>query len=386
MKTKSLRIFKIAYRLVLITTLFLFYNCSQEDDELVPEDLITEEITTNDLDISSKSIPRKGKAWTLYDPRNSIYSSLYQYHPEGSAIRITRISRGYYAITYPGLKYLDNGVHHVVGYKGNHTVQLSHWRSNGNDLIAYVLCYTPSGMAVDGGFIAFVYNRLDSNIANAAYLETIGHFGTTIDTRRSYNSKGRINTITRLAQGVYLVKFPGIIRVGRKTGHIQVTAKGNIHYGSRRFQINWINQGSLGTDLILRAYDATGILRNTDFTISIMDKHMLYEFNKAAYVNFRENNSQSTNNQSNFPTQEHITVVNSTSRSFDVQIPSNGQSAPIIPIALASSFGNDGSYVSIENVRTYPRGATVNVKCYNPDGSLKTTKPKFNVLYYSEIR
>ncbi|NUT37621.1 MAG: hypothetical protein HOV79_31640 [Hamadaea sp.] len=188
-----------------------------------------------------------------------------------AATTVVPLGVGRYRVTFPGQGVI-NGIVHVTAISGTpHFCQPEAWGVSGVDEVVIVRCSKPGGALDNSGFTALFtrssgpgasgpYGYVDANAAGALISQ--------------YNSAGAVNTVTPLAVGQWLVRFPGLATPGPIDGSLQATAV-NSAAAARCKVVKWAS-GAGGQEATIWCLNAVGGFLNTRFTVSYQHRTTLF--------------------------------------------------------------------------------------------------------------
>ena len=147
-------------------------------------------------------------------------------HPFTAVNTITRTAVGSYAVQLPDLGAVSGTVLVTAYGPGTSNCKVQSWGPNGTAQSVKVRCFTATGRPADAPFTMSYTNNTGIDGSDLAYVWANLPSAASYVPSRSYqaNSSGATNQIQRLDTGTYLVKLPNL---GRRAGHVQVTAYGS---------------------------------------------------------------------------------------------------------------------------------------------------------------
>ncbi|GHJ44679.1 hypothetical protein Cs7R123_20210 [Catellatospora sp. TT07R-123] len=187
-----------------------------------------------------------------------------------AATTVVPIGVGRYQVKFPGQAAIGGVVHVTAINTAPHSCQVEAFGVSGADEIVNVRCFKVGGVLDNSGFSAI--------FSQSSGVSGFGPFGY-VDTQASgaivgqYNASGAANTVTPLAVGQWLVRFPGIGSAGPVDGSVQATPVGTVN--ARCKVANW---NSLAAEQRVWVYCFTpaGAPMNTRFTLTYQQKVSLY--------------------------------------------------------------------------------------------------------------
>lgn len=215
------------------------------------------------------------------NPTSASYNahSTYSRNSSGGTNHITRLSRGEYRVTLPGVHnisyYPEQGGTVMVTAYGSDAkrCKVKSWSFSGNDANVNVRCFTNSGSLSDSRFTLSFVKEMGSYGARVSEDTLIGAYGwvnTTpnISNYYQFNTYGGPTTVTKLRTGRYQVEFDNIEDLANSSAI--VTA-----YGSNS---NYCVLNGLGIDytisnnalVFVSCYNSSGSYSDSKFTIQFL--------------------------------------------------------------------------------------------------------------------
>ena len=193
--------------------------------------------------------------------------SSYSYNSGGGAVSITHNNTGSYSVTFAGLGNGLNSDVEVTGYgSGANFCQSDGWgSSNGTDVSATVLCFTPAGALADNSFTLMYESRTSADhVPSEAFLwanqPTTASYTPALDYQYVYG--GATSTVTRNSTGNYTALIPGFTS---NRPSLMVTAYGATpaHCG-----VQSLTSGVSGAEINVICTNVHGVLADTIFELS----------------------------------------------------------------------------------------------------------------------
>jgi hypothetical protein len=209
-----------------------------------------------------------GWVWNDCPTTSCTTSSLYQDNSSGGSNFTTRLSAGYYEVTFPGIA-SAGGNAQVTAYSTNGSCQIESWYPSGADQLVYVACYDAVGNPADTMFDLLFYdhgtwtapNPIESAYAWSDLANPLTkHY---LPASYRYNSAGGRISVTKVTTGTYDVMVPNM----RKRGIVpMVTAYG--YTPARCAALDWFAQGN-GLAVRVECTDTNGSLMDTQFSFAV---------------------------------------------------------------------------------------------------------------------
>ncbi|MCR9246865.1 MAG: hypothetical protein NXI31_17670 [bacterium] len=202
-------------------------------------------------------------AWAWCVPGNSTGtftpSSSYQYTSNGTTITVTRNSTtpNVYTVRIPDIAPVTGGSFHACSWGGNHTTVINSWIRSGDDIVATVETFTPSGVPITTGAFNIYYRFGGSSEAREAYCyaNQPSAASYTPPATWSWNGDRGAPIVTRSGPGTYQVRFPNLGSTSGEGGNAQVSPHS---FGMLRAKVtSWFTSGS---DVLVNVatYNAAG--------------------------------------------------------------------------------------------------------------------------------
>lgn len=312
----------------------------------------------------------------------------YQYTRSGVPITVARdpAQLNRFLVTLPGVA-PANGVVHACAYNGNHTAVVNSWGPIGDDVVATVELFTPTGGPANNASFTIHYRRDGNNGNREAYLwaDSPTSASYTPSPFYSWNGNRADPTITRSAAGTYRVRIPGL---GNSTsgefGHVQVTAYSGVMLRAK-VQSWFGSAGDLFVDV--RCTDAAGVLTDGRFVLSYNESAapMAADEGSGAHV-WADNPSAAsytpssayTDSNGTFGPNNSETVQRLGTGSYRVRLVNV---APVdSSVAQVTAYGNSSDYASIQYWASTGAGGTdVYVHTFTAAGA--PVDSLFNLFY-----
>lgn len=305
-------------------------------------------------------------------------SLAYQYTRSGNPITVARdpAQQNRFLVTIPDVA-PSSGVVHACAYGGNHTAVVNSWILSGNNVVAAVELFTPTGGPADNAAFTIHYRRDGNNGNREAYLwaDNPTSASYTPSPFYSWNGNRPDPTITRSAAGQYQVRIPGLGNsASGEFGHVQVTP----YSGSmlRAKVQSWF--GSAGDLLVdVRCTDAAGVLTDGRFVLSYNESAAPMAADEGSGAHVWADNSTAasytpspayTDSNGTFGPDNSETVQRLGTGSYRVRLVNV---APLdSSIALVTAYGSSSNYASIQYwAPTGAGGTDVQVNTYTAAGA-----------------
>jgi hypothetical protein len=361
---------------------------------------------SEDASVASSSqalsvIGRYGSAWAWVDRNDGVLPPGYSHNLRVEALdehpfrryttagdsSVTHLATGAWRVTFPNIA-VPGGTVHVTSYGGNHHCKVNSWGTSGADVVVYALCFDALNRPVDGRFSVLFYrdDPLKSDLFETAYLWLSDPTAVAPPPPAyRFNSRGALNTVTRLSTGEYQVVVRGMdpATPTTKLGTVQVTAYGA---GPQHCKVRSWTQ--LGTDVIIRVGCLNGAAAaDSMFTLSFMR-------NPGGFASFTSEDTQerfyvwgttpllSTLGQSDSYGDGGASMEFLPPNTYRVHLP---RLKPLDSTnAQVTANGQDGARCNV--LRWFAdasgSGTTVNVQCWNATGGPASSR--FTLLYSTD--
>ncbi len=329
------------------------------------------------------------RAWAWYDSPTSSTSTPhvdYQFNSAGGKITGVRKGTGKWQLTFPNLGADYAGVFHAVGYEGNHSVQVQNWTASGRDLKVNILAFAPNGRPIDGKFVVFFAKGGGNSGTSSAY--QWANSPTSLSGSYKWNSKGQRNSLSKIGTGKYRITFGGMKAINGKYGNVQVTPYGGT---ARRAQVVSWGISSNGLTATIYTYDMNGNFADSQFTASYLSDFLIgqggygenADYGAYVWANNPTSNGYAPSSSYMFSnTNPNIRIARLGTGSYKVTLPSMPHYKA--SMAIASAYGSDKAYTSIERwfKSSSGNGTDVYVKTFDPNG--RPMDAKFTLFYYTD--
>ncbi|GAB5536362.1 MAG: hypothetical protein Rubg2KO_26110 [Rubricoccaceae bacterium] len=272
----------------------------------------------------------------------------YSYNASGGAVTITRSEAGLYQARFAGLGTVSgSGTVHVTAYRSTASCVSGGWDRSGDDLIANIHCYDPSGVLVDSRFTVLFATTSGITVPHMAYAWASNPDAAsyTPDGSYAYNGGGGTITASRSDTGTYEMEFVGL-SAGTGLGHVQVTT-----YNSNalcRIQGWNIVSGSVVVDV--GCQDSNGAPIDSPYTVLYVGADAASANTGFAWADARTSSSYAPTSSYVFNDTRDVTATRSS------------------PGAYGMTFAGLGSTIEGGHVQVSSYGVSDFAAVCNPDG------------------
>ncbi|MCA8952275.1 MAG: hypothetical protein KDE27_22380 [Planctomycetes bacterium] len=326
------------------------------------------------------SKPAIAWAWIVPSgqPNTFTPSANYRYASNGGAITVTRnaTQSQLFTVRVAGIAPVTGGSVHACAWGGNHTAVVNSWGRSGNDLVATIELFTPSGSAANDAAFNFYYRYEGDKTAKEAYCWADDAVAASYNPNPTYawNGDRGAPLITHSNTGIYQVRFPNLGSTGSEGGNVQITPHS---FGMRRAKVqSWFTSGS---DVLVnvRCYDAAGALADGRFICSYNEvaSPMPVELGSGAHVwannataaSYTPNAIYTDSNGTLGPDNAETITRLSTGR-YRVHLPNVAPSGS--STVQVTAHGSTATFARVETwVSGAPTGTDVTVRTFDASGN-----------------
>ncbi|MCB9876115.1 MAG: hypothetical protein H6835_00810 [Planctomycetes bacterium] len=214
-------------------------------------------------------------AWAWVDPPAGggtfTPAAAWRYSSSGSVVTVTRdpVQANVFTVTVPNITSVTGGVVHATAHGGNHTAVVGNWLRSGNDIVARIALFTPTGAPANNANFSFSYRFEGPDTARQAHMWANQPSSASYTPAAAWlwNGNRADPTITRTGPGNYRVLLPGlgVPSWDPEQGHVQVTPYGGALV--RASVLSWSNSGN-DKVVYVRTFAANGVQADASFVLS----------------------------------------------------------------------------------------------------------------------
>ena len=190
-----------------------------------------------------------------------------------AATTVAVVGTGQYKINFAGAAAPGGVVHVTAINSAPHWCQVNGFGPSGADEVVSISCYRPGGAPDFTGFSAIFSSSSGpaSAVGSFGYVNSVPS-GALVS---QYNSAGFANNVFHSSTGQWTVKFPGLSTPGPIDGSLQATAVSSPTVPVRCKVQSWSSSSS-GQVAQVTCYNASGVLTDTQFTLTYQYQRSLY--------------------------------------------------------------------------------------------------------------